>query len=814
MDNSKYILPHFKFPHKGAADEKAVIQGEKYRFTVLTDRLIRMEYSQAGVFEDRPSQTFWFRNQEIPAYTVKDMGESLEITTEYLSLSYSKEEPFTRGTLMIKMSTQNVGASGVWRYGFEEAGNFKGTYRTLDGQDGKLVLDKGLISSEGYTVFDDSYTKVFDDNGWIQERIQGNVDLYFFGYGNDYKGCIRDFYKVSGNTPLLPRYALGNWWSRYWTYTEEELKELILDFEKRAIPLSVCIIDMDWHVTDISQRYGSGWTGYTWNKELFPDPEAFLKWLKSKHLYTSLNLHPALGIRGHEECYKDAADFMGIDADKDELIPFDCTDPRFMNAYFTKVHNPHEEKGCDFWWIDWQQGNNTAVEGLDPLWMLNHLHFLDLGRNKNKRPFIFSRWPGLGGHRYPIGFSGDTVVSWESLEFQPEFTATAANVGYGWWSHDIGGHFFGAEDPELYTRWVQFGVFSPIMRLHTSKNYYNKREPWKWNKNVEEITTKYMQLRHQLIPYLYTMSKRNESYGMPLITPMYYENSNDHRAYEAKEQYYFGSELMAAPYLKPMHSKLNKAKRRVWFPKGIWFDFFNGEVYEGDKAFSVYGSLEEMPVYAKAGAIIPLAKLLKSNQHDNPEALEVHIFPGDSNQFDLYEDDGLSLAYKDGKYVITSFETRYSDNSFELLIEAQGELSIMPNNRTIEIKFRSITDKVSVECSTPFKQSYDKENKTLAVTLATYNAAEKISIKLTTTENALIDDSFDYIQKVMKLLDESTYETQQKEKIGFVYSRYAQLRRGILAKEADVKQKALEILAEDIDLELKEAVLSILLRAK
>jgi alpha-glucosidase (family GH31 glycosyl hydrolase) len=613
---------------------------------------------------------------------------------------------------------------------------------------------------------------------------------------------------------LLPRYALGNWWSRYWAYSEDELKELILDFEKREIPLSVCIIDMDWHVTDIPQKYGSGWTGYTWNKELFPNPQGFLSWLKSRKLYTSLNLHPALGIRGHEECYEDVADLMGIDASKDELIPFDCTDPRFMNAYFTKVHNPHEQKGCDFWWIDWQQGNNTAVEGLDPLWMLNHLHSLDLGRNKDKRPFIFSRWPGLGGHRYPIGFSGDTVVSWESLAFQPEFTATAANVGYGWWSHDIGGHFFGAEDPELYTRWVQFGVFSPIMRLHTSKNHYNKREPWKWNKIVEEITTKYMQLRHQFIPYLYTMSKRNENYGMPLITPMYYENNNHYMAYQTKDQYYFGSELLAAPFLNPMQTSLNKTKRKVWFPKGIWFDFFNGEVYEGDRVYPIYGSLEETPVYAKAGAIIPLAKLVKSNQHDNPEAMEIHVFPGDSNRFELYEDDGVSLAYKEGEYAITTYTTKYDNNSLELSIESQGELSVIPNNRDIEIRFRSIIENIKLECNASFKQSYDKESKTHIVVLDSYRAKEKINIKLTTTEDTLIDTKFDYIQKTMKLVDESTYETAQKEKVGFVYSKYGQLKRGILAKEATAREKALEILGEDIDMDLKEAVLAILLRVK
>src|SRR5690606_29482521 len=122
------------------------------------------------------------------------------------------------------------------------------------------------------------------------------------------------------------------------------------------------------------------------------------------------------------------------------------------------------------------------------------------------RTFIFSRWGGLGNHRYPIGFSGDTHVTWRSLAYQPYFTATAANVGYGWWSHDIGGHTFGIEEPELYLRWVQYGVFSPIFRLHSTKNHFHERLPWKYDAEIGRLASDMLRLRHQLIPYLYSMS--------------------------------------------------------------------------------------------------------------------------------------------------------------------------------------------------------------------------------------------------------------------------------------------------------------------
>jgi alpha-glucosidase (family GH31 glycosyl hydrolase) len=134
---------------------------------------------------------------------------------------------------------------------------------------------------------------------------------------------------------------------------------------------------------------------------------------------------------------------MGIDPASEQPIEFDVADSHFMQAYFEYLHYPKEEQGIDFWWMDWQQGEHSKLQGLDPLYWLNHLHFYDQAKQGKKRPFIFSRWGGLGNHRYPIGFSGDTVITWDSLSFQPYFTSTASNVAYGWWSHDIGGHFMG-----------------------------------------------------------------------------------------------------------------------------------------------------------------------------------------------------------------------------------------------------------------------------------------------------------------------------------------------------------------------------------
>ena len=171
---------------------------------------------------------------------------------------------------------------------------------------------------------------------------------------------------------------------------------------------------------------------------------------------------------------------------------------------------------------DWQQIGGSLRPGYDTLWMLNHYFFVDSAKS-GEYPVTFSRYGGVGSHRYPIGFSGDTIMTWASLAFQPYFTATAANIAYGWWSHDIGGHIRGEWDDEMQLRWLQYGVFSPIMRLHSTKHPLMLKEPWNFPPAIEAEMTRWMRLRHALIPYLYTMAERCHREDMPLVVPLYYE---------------------------------------------------------------------------------------------------------------------------------------------------------------------------------------------------------------------------------------------------------------------------------------------------
>ena len=306
-----------------------------------------------------------------------------------------------------------------------------------------------VIGEHGVAVLiDDSI--LIDERGNFKKRRVKGIDEYVFACPGRIR-ALKLLYRLTGKPPMIPRYALGNWWSRFYKYSAEELTSLMDDFRSRDIPFSVLMVDMDWHWTDVKKRFGynslagsylfqRGWTGYTWNSELFPDYRKFLDEMHKRGLMIGLNLHPHGGVRSFETQYPEMAKRAGV-ADG-ERVPFDFVNDRARRDYFDVLMHPYERDGVDFWWIDWQQGKRSGFKGLDPLWALNHFHYLDSDRPE-RRGMILSRYSGVGSHRYPVGFSGDTIISWRSLRFQPYFTASASNVGYTYWSHDIGGHTLG-----------------------------------------------------------------------------------------------------------------------------------------------------------------------------------------------------------------------------------------------------------------------------------------------------------------------------------------------------------------------------------
>lgn len=740
-----------------------IITFGKARFVLLTERFIRMEWSVSGEFEDRATLTAVNRSMPRVKRTTVIEGRCLEIKTGGFTLHYTDDgKPFSKQNLKISFSVD--GKNRIWDPSTQDRHNLQGTIRTLDNTKGSRVLQhfpagkrrkkpvsrwvpielgSGLISRSGWSLVDDSRGVPLDEaTGWVVNRSpEQHQDWYLLLYGYDYREALHDASMVFGRQPVPPRYAFGYWWSRYWAYTDKEVEELVGQFDSNSIPLDVMVLDMDWHL--------EGWTGYTWDGRYFPDPEEFLKWLHSRGLKITLNLHPADGVGKHEKAFASVARAMGVDPRKTDRVPMDVTSQRYVSAYFRFLHHPLEKQGVDFWWMDWQQGHKTAITDLDPLPWINHLHWKDMEANparKGKRPLIFSRYGGLGAGRYCVGFSGDTHSVWESLQYQPRFTATASNVLYGYWSHDIGGHMPGPIEPELYVRWLQFGVFSPILRTHTSKDPDAERRVWAYPEPYRYIMAKAIRLRYELVPYIYTEARRCWDTGVSICRPMYYDYPRSPEAYQCHDQYMFGESMIVAPVLTKADSRTELASVRVWLPDGQWFDTARGVMVKGGGFKTLRYLVDEVPVFVRPGTVLPGQQSDRRIETGSPSNLVITAYPGGDGEYLLYEDDGESEGYRNGQCVCIPVSQKYSKTARTLRIgPARGSFRGFAAKRSLEIRLPASVPPRDVRIGRrklkrshrPGREgwSYDGAEATVVIRVASVNLLRGIAVTVTADQS-------------------------------------------------------------------------------
>lgn len=702
------------------------------RFTVISDGTLRLEYAPDGKFVDNKSFVAVNRLYPDVDYKLKSKGAWIEITTSKMRMRYKKDSgQFTGDNLVIE--AVKGAFPFTWKPGVQQKGNLKGTYRTLDGMDGEtqtqtwvadtkkgeqLKLEDGLLATDGWSFIDDSQGLLFDNDPdweWAKERpANGGQDWYFMAYGHDYKQALKDYTLFAGKMPLPPRYAFGYWWSRYWLYSDKEFRNLIDNFNTYQIPLDVLVVDMDWHYTEKGK---GGWTGWTWNRDLFPNPQGFLKYLKQNDLKITLNLHPADGVAAYEENYTEMAKDMGVDPETKKTIPWVNSDKKFIRSMFKNILGPMEKDGVDFWWLDWQQGMfDPKMKNLSNTWWINYAFFSDMEKRRETRPMLYHRWGGLGNHRYQVGFSGDAVISWKSLDFQPYFNSTASNVLYGYWSHDLGGHIGSQIDPEMYTRWLQFGALSPIMRTHSQKGAKLNKEPWVFNKEYCDIIRETIRQRYVMAPYIYTMARKGYDDGISLCRPMYYDYPENKEAYEFRNEYMFGDDVLVMPVTAPVEN--DYAQVRVWLPEGEWYEWHTGALLKGNQIVERSFSVDEYPIYIKAGAILPMYLDNVMNLNGNDEEVAVTFFPGggDTAEFKLYEDNGNDKNYA-SEYAVTKLSSVRNGNEQTLVIgKREGAYKDMPLARPFKVKVLSslIPQSVTVN-GHPAKYHYSGEDFALLI---------------------------------------------------------------------------------------------------
>lgn len=716
---------HFKIKTAAKTKKENLIFYKNYRISLLKDRLIRVEKSSNQQFLDYPTKAILFRDFKEVKYLLKEENHGLSL--KVADLTYFIADDFKDSYVLI--NNQKIA--------LDNKENLLGTCEGLDGADGAindhyanpakpLILENGVVSKNGVAILDDSKTLYLDEQGLFKER-QSELDIYIFAYGHDYSEALEAFYEISGDVPIIPRFALGNWWSRYYEYKDYEYLDLIDTFLEKDIPLTVATIDTDWHPSNniveyykldkldrMKDEYGFdptrakwlwGWTGYSWDATCFKNPISFLKKLHKKGLKVTLNLHPDT-ICWYEKEYETIAKDLNVDYKSLKPIPLDFDNPSFINAYFNDLHKNLEHEGVDFWWID---TSNLLFD-------MAHYYYLDNG--KEHQPLILCRYAGVGSHRYPLGFSGDSVISWKSLDFLPYFTVNATNIGYTWWSHDIGAFMSGIKDDELYLRYVQFGVFSPILRLHCQNNATLTKEPWTYKNGIGELAIKHLKLRHRMIPYLYSASYRNHLERKALMEPLYYYYPEDSKTYEFKNEYIFNGQLLVAPITTHSTSH-HLTKSLVYLPEGQWTDIFTNDVYKGGKIIKMVRPLDSIPVLASEGAIFILDERKHGNSITNPKGLLVDVFNGNGT-YTLYEDNELKDVSK------TEFKTIQNGNIQSLIVSFKNHGAI-PQNRHMKIRFRNIFNG-QVTCN---YKCHVRKHPCLEVDIANLDTSKNLEITVT-----------------------------------------------------------------------------------
>ena len=707
-----------------AARDGVVIHDGPARFEVLSPTLIRLEYAADHGFENSRTLTAVQRDAPRTKVTTSRNHGTRVIKTSRAVLRYRLGSgPFGPQNLSLRIAdggkrrtvTPAFGGASVARADTTPPvatppqpgdpaprthGNLGGWYRGLDGQSGPVPLHDGILSRDGWYLLDDTISPLLVEGGsWFAPRpphAGPYQDGYLFAYGDDYAAGLRDFRDLTGAAPLLPREAFGNWFSQYTFFSARDYHKLLARFRSERVPLDVLVIDTDF-------KSPNPWNGWEWTPAFGPDPAGFLRWAHSKGLEVGLNVHPSISLKDPSLAAADAATgglardsgrcFSHVRDDNVRCAVFDWARREQVAAYF-ELHAPFERQGVDFWWLDWNSDESDAkAPGLTPDAWINSLYaareaaggrrWLPLSRIGSSFWNYGAAMPGVWAeHRNAIHFTGDSQGTWEMLDFQIRMTtAEGAGIGLPYVSHDIGSFQAQRLPPDMYVRWVQFGAFQPILRLHSN---HGERLPWEYGGRAERIASGFLRLREALVPYLYTAAREAYDSGLPIARPMYLGWPRAARAYRYDGQYMLGDELLVAPVAKPG----KRTTKRVWFPPGRWVDVFTGEVHAGDRSERLRVPLDRMPVFARMGAIVPRQPEPKV-RGGQADPLAIDVYTGANGSYSLYEDAGDGFGYRRGQFARTPL--RWNEGSATLTIgPAHGRFPGMRPKRRYLLRFLGV----------------------------------------------------------------------------------------------------------------------------
>ncbi|MFF3614902.1 TIM-barrel domain-containing protein [Streptomyces sp. NPDC002580] len=637
-------------------------------------------------------------------------------------------------------------------------GGYRRSLDGLNGDNGDPTTTPGLLHKDGWYLLDDTSSALYDPaTKKVTQRSahQGTPyqDGYVFGYGHDYKRALSDLATLTGPPKLLPQWAYGVWYSEYIDRTAADYRGRILPaFRSEGVPLDVLVTDTDF-------KSPNTWSGWEMDPAKYPDPKGFFDWSAAQGLHNTLNTHPSI-LASDPQFTQAQTTAKGrltkggcasAASSGGDCYTFDFGDPDQLKAYMD-LHRTMEDQGNDFWWLDWCCDNSqSSLPGVTPDAWINQQYASSADRTIG-RGFVVSRAYGslqAGGYsgqqglptgpwadkRTTVHFTGDTASTWGTLRSEVGYTpGESAATGMSAVSHDIGGHndttgLTGSETytdggqqrtthklpDDLYARWVQFGAFQPIDRLHSN---HSDRLPWQYGAQARQSADKFLNLRENLVPYTYTLAQQAATTGVPMVRAAYLEYPDEPQAYAtADSEYFYGADMLVAPVTAPGST----ATTSVWFPPGRWTDYFTGQTYTGGTTRNITTGLDTMPVFVRAGAVVP-TRTDNVTSHDKAPLTKVTltIATGASGSTSLYEDDGTTGGR--GRAATTKIRYRESGPRHSVTIgPAVGTFPGQVRNRRWTVSLLGVAEPARVTAGTkrlsPDSYAYDSATRTLTVTL-------------------------------------------------------------------------------------------------
>lgn len=549
-----------------------------------------------------------------------------------------------------------------------------------------------VMSSEKYILLFDNPAKGSMDIGKKSANVLafnavGGRSSYLVFSGDSYPKLIENYVQVTGKQPLPARWTLGSFASRFGYRNEQEVRDVVAKYKQEDFPLDALVLDLYWFGKDIKGHMGN----LDWDKKAFPTPEKMIADLKKQGVKTIAITEPFVLSNSSKWLSAVEAKALALDENK-QAKQFDFY---FGNTGLVDVFN---QKGRDWfnqsyqmlfnqgiagWWGDLGEpevhpsstkhlfDNGMSVTADDIHNVYGH-RWAEMVYNKQltmapeQRPFVMMRSGFAGSQRYGMmPWTGDVSRSWGGLQSQVELSLQMSVFGLAYTHSDLGG-FAGGEafNAELYTRWLQYGVFQPVFRPHGQDNI--APEPIYHDKKTKDILRKYLKLRYQLLPYNYTLAYQNHLTGMPLMRPLFFENENDLSLIDNKTSYLWGDVFYVTPIIDADVKTIS-----VTLPKGVWFDYWNGNQYQGNQVVELPVTLENIPVLVKAGAFIPMVGSVQSTKNYSSKSLTLHYYADKSVSYskgEMYEDDGTThQALEKNLFELLKFSAKRKTNNNGML---------------------------------------------------------------------------------------------------------------------------------------------------